>query len=151
MVLEGKYWKRRPDAVASEYRKWRYYREKKVPVLLPCDNFLVMYLSHYCLTLSSCLCLSLQQVRNVDPTLAEVREKANDVFVSPYQYSMWWSYLNYILALHMPIKIRHFYPQQIKKFCIDTTHVMSYKQGLGSLYSILYRTDIHNNDCLLLD
>lgn len=29
VVLEGKYWKRRDDAVASEYRKWRFYREKK--------------------------------------------------------------------------------------------------------------------------
>lgn len=29
VVLEGKYWKRKKDAVAAEYRKWRaYYREK---------------------------------------------------------------------------------------------------------------------------
>lgn len=77
MVLEGKYWKRRPDAVASEYRKWRYYREKKVPILFPCANFLVMYIA----IIAS---MSMQQVRNVDPTLAEVREKADDVFVSSY-------------------------------------------------------------------
>jgi hypothetical protein len=32
-VLEGKYWKRKKDAVAAEYRKWRaYYREKNVSV-----------------------------------------------------------------------------------------------------------------------
>ena len=30
-MLEGKYWKRKLDAVATEYRKWRtYYREKNV-------------------------------------------------------------------------------------------------------------------------
>ncbi len=30
-VLEGKYWKRRVDAVATEYRKWRlFYRDKHV-------------------------------------------------------------------------------------------------------------------------
>lgn len=33
-MLEGKYWKRKPEAVASEYRKWRYYREKNVRVML---------------------------------------------------------------------------------------------------------------------
>ncbi len=31
VVLEGKYWKRKVDAVASEYRKWRlFYRDKNV-------------------------------------------------------------------------------------------------------------------------
>ena len=30
VVLEGKYWKRKVDAVASEYRKWRFYKEKNV-------------------------------------------------------------------------------------------------------------------------
>ena len=30
VVLEGKYWKRKFDAVATEYRKWRFYREKTV-------------------------------------------------------------------------------------------------------------------------
>ena len=29
-MLEGKYWKRKTEAVALEYRKWRYYREKDV-------------------------------------------------------------------------------------------------------------------------
>jgi hypothetical protein len=32
--LEGKYWKRKVDAVANEYRKWRFYREKKNNVSL---------------------------------------------------------------------------------------------------------------------
>lgn len=36
VVLEGKYWKRKFDAVASEYRKWRYYTEKKVSVPVEC-------------------------------------------------------------------------------------------------------------------
>ena len=31
VVLEGKYWKRKVEAVATEYRKWRlYYKEKNV-------------------------------------------------------------------------------------------------------------------------
>jgi len=30
IVLEGKYWKRNCDAVAREYRKWRFYKEKAV-------------------------------------------------------------------------------------------------------------------------
>jgi len=30
-VLEGKYWKRKVEAVAREYRKWRiYHREQNV-------------------------------------------------------------------------------------------------------------------------
>lgn len=29
VVLEGKYWKRKVDAVATEYRKWRFYMERK--------------------------------------------------------------------------------------------------------------------------
>ena len=29
-VLEGKYWKRRQDAVAKEYRKWRVYYHQKI-------------------------------------------------------------------------------------------------------------------------
>lgn len=52
VVLEGKYWKRRPDAVASEYRKWRYYREKKVSLVgkstsTSCASFLVMAVTSF--------------------------------------------------------------------------------------------------------
>lgn len=67
VVLEGKYWKRRPDAVASEYRKWRYHRERKVTsplcidvvmrvLLMFCAKHLtwLMYCTLYCSTVLYC-------------------------------------------------------------------------------------------------
>ena len=37
VVLEGKYWKRKLSAVATEYRKWRlYYKEKNVSTFVVC-------------------------------------------------------------------------------------------------------------------
>ena len=31
MPIEGKYWKRRSEAVATEYKKWRlYYKQKRM-------------------------------------------------------------------------------------------------------------------------
>ena len=35
-VLEGKYWKRRQDAVAKEYRKWRVYYHQKIVSAVCC-------------------------------------------------------------------------------------------------------------------
>lgn len=50
VVLEGKYWKRKLSAVATEYRKWRlYYKEKN-------------------------------KMRKIDPALRAVQERGNAVF-----------------------------------------------------------------------
>ena len=71
VVLEGKYWKRKPEAVATEYRKWRFYKEKRVHSILLYFTKVMSHFVHY-----------LVQVRNKDPALDEVREKAAAIFVS---------------------------------------------------------------------
>ena len=47
-MVEGKYWKRKVDAVAQEYRKWRcYYKERNVRsvvamVIPSLDKFMIV-------------------------------------------------------------------------------------------------------------
>lgn len=39
VVLEGKYWKRKTDAVAREYRKWRVYHMERNVSPLPSPDW----------------------------------------------------------------------------------------------------------------